>query len=179
MIGRTVNPIQISIKMCFHASIIFIISGIGKAFQFKTGCLKNTQFSCPLALIFYAYPPNLVISILRHIQAPERCDLIHLRRQLCISQMMRAFEIFHFFIERCRTYIPTLHSLIITDINIACIIIIQHTHIRFLIQVITSSMPILGNLRTVAFLTPKIIKPIAWQFGLIDHAGFFIFRKFI
>ena len=92
---------------------------------------------------------------------------------------MGAAVIIHLCIQRSETHIPALLAVIISQIDVSCVVPIDHTHLCFLAEIIAASVPCLGNLGAVAVLIPQVVVPIPGRPWLIDPVAVPVFCKFI
>ena len=166
MPGGTVDAVQFLIKGGFDTAVHFIVPGIGEAFQFKGHRAKAAECSDSAGIILQGNRPDLMVSVVGHKEPPGTTDFLTGRFHSGIANAMTAAVILHLRPHRTCADVPNLAAFLVPEENVPRIIVIDHAHIGFFVQIIASAVTHLGNLGAVAFFAPQIVKPVSGRFRI-------------
>lgn len=167
----TVDAVHFRHKAGFQTAVHLVITGILEPFQLKSDRGKRAETAYTAAVIFQCDRPHLMEAGLRHIDTPFAPDTVFDRLHLRIADVVGALVLGHLSIERALANVPADVAVLIAQIQVAGIVVVDHAHIRFLVEIIAAAMPDLGNLGTETALVPQIVEPIPRRPGVGDHTA--------
>ena len=176
--AAAIDPVQALVKARLNAAVHLIVAGMGKAVQRKAHRGEDAEHPGAVASVFQPQRPALAGEIGRYKNSPFRPNAVLAGFQRRLTDGVSASVVLHALTQWRLADVPAAAALLIPEIDIAGSVPVEHTHIRFFIQISVAPVPGLGDLGAIAQVVPEIVVPVARCLGVVDDTCT-VFGKFI